>query len=81
MIRDVEVLSELAGTVVGVTVEYAGEERREGACMGVWGVREAIPESPFSISSVPLGEEHRNSKLSVMVDTTWLRREACSKNN
>jgi len=81
MIREVEVLSELTGRVVGVTVEYAGEERREGACIGVWSVREDIPESPFSISSTLLGEAHRNSKLSMMMETTRLRREACSKNN
>ena len=67
-------LSELTGRVEGVTVEYVGEEWWEGGWMGVWG--SCNLEFPFSFSSA---EEYKASKLSSMVDTTWLSREICNK--
>ena len=70
-------LSELTGRVEGVTVEYVGEEWWEGGWMSVWDIFNL--EFPFSLSSGIPVEEYKASKLSSIVDTTWLSREICNK--
>ena len=60
-----------------MTVEYVGEEWWEGGWMSVWDIFNL--EFPFSFSSGIPVEEYKASKLSSIVDTTWLSREICNK--